>query len=139
MLVKVDFSLPVFRMLYNDLYNRVLTRAVEDGDSEEAVKARFLALIAGDERVQLVVQVDNNTIKGHCLFTYTPPSIFVEQLTTDSKTGEDFTRECIEYGESLSGVEIVKMFTSESKYRAFRKKYEFEVEKVVMSRTVKRD
>jgi hypothetical protein len=144
MLMKVDLSKPMFRLLYANLYNRVLSFAPPGKESEEAVKARFMSLVAGDERVQLLIDLDpDGTVKAHCLFLLNPLanglSAFVEQVESDNGHNESFVKDCIAFVESIPSVNQIAMSTSEKKYRAFKKKYGFETSHVLMVRPVKRD
>ncbi len=144
MLSKVDFSQNIYRLLYGELYNRVLNFALRSGDTEAAVKERFIGLILGNEQVHLLVDLDVLAyIHGHCLFTLSPPgdtrTLFVEQLECTSKNDTSFVKDCISYGEALPNVVLITMLTDEKKYKAFKKKYNFQVDKIPMYRTVKRD
>ena len=144
MLIKVDFSKNMFRLLYANLYDRVAAFALANNEPEEAVKARFMSLIAGDERVQLLVDLDDNAqIKAHCLITFnqvTQDSLnaFVEQILSDSGHGESFAKDCIAFLENIPFVTRLTMATTEKKYRAFKKKYGFEPWKIIMVREVNR-
>ncbi|SRR5258708_1841328 len=139
MLFKVDFALPMFRWLYNPLYTRVETFALINGDSLEIVRDRFVSLVGGSNQVFLLIKLEESLPTAHCLFILNKTTAFIEQIQVDSKHDTEFVKECIDYVESLESVREIVMTTSEKKYRAFRKKYEFQVSRVVMSREVKRD
>jgi hypothetical protein len=144
MLLKVDLSKELFRLAYNQLYSRVLKFALEHGDTEDVVKARFTALVAGDPSVTLLVNIEEAQVTAHCLFLLGQVAsgdfnIFVDQLQVDSKHNEAFVKDCISFGENIPGVSRISMFTDEKKYKAFGKKYDFHVSKIFMYRDVKRD
>jgi len=143
MLYKVDFSQELWRLIYAQLYQRLLNFALECGDTENLVKSRFVSLVANDPSVNLLVEVDENgNVTSHCLFLLQQiqPEVYVvfcEQILVDLKHNETFVKDCLSYVENIPQVARISMFTDEKKYKAFKKKYEFTIDKVLMKRVIK--
>jgi len=145
MLHKVDFSLEVWRWLYQPIYKRVVDFYLEFGDSLELAKLRMAILMVNDATITLLVKTkpdDLTQILAHCLFTIRTDDeksyyAFAEQLKVDSGHDKDFVTECFAYGETLPRVSKVALMCKESKYKAYRKLYGFNVDQVLMSRDIK--
>lgn len=150
MLHKVDFSLPLWRWLFQPIYARLESSVLASGDTLAVLQERITGLLVGDPKFILLVDTDSkdySKITGHCLLRLQvlPDSTidaFCEYLFTDSGHGEAFTRACISYVEKevakLLPVSSISMLTDENKFKAFKKKYEFQVKKVLMTREIKK-
>lgn len=149
MLHRVDFSLDIWRWLFQPIYKRLEIGTLASSDSVNTVLPRMLALLRGEPSFILLLNCDDTDvtkITGHCLYQLNKldehrVQAFCEQLYTDSGHDTEFTKACISYAE----VELSKVYpiteitflTDESKYRAFKKKYEFQVRKVLMFKEIK--
>lgn len=145
MLLKVDFSLESHRWLYAIIYKRVTDFYLEHGDTEETAKLRMLMLAANDPTITLLIKTDKlPTIEGHWLYTLRTDDnnelyAFIEQAEVDSKHDKQFMLDCIEYTSNIPNVTKICMACDENKYRAYKKSYEFKVDKVLMTRLIKRE
>jgi len=149
MFLYTDFSLPFFRWLIPSILNRIESFALENDLDPKLASVRVSELILQAKDIVLLldcVENDLSNIQAHCLIKLIPSndkiSAYVEQIKVDSGHDEKFVRDCIQYVE----VELKKLYpalseivmsTREQKYRAFKKKYEFSVGKVLMSRPIK--
>jgi len=141
MLLKVDFSLEMYRWLYPLLYSRVLAFAKENGEDELAVRKRFVSLVAGDPSINLLITLEDNIPTAHCLYTLQlvgdkDIQAFVEQIKADTGHDEAFVKDCIAYLEAIPNLTRIGFTTLENKYKAWKKKYNFKVFRVFMVKEV---
>jgi hypothetical protein len=146
-LYRIDFSSQLSRTLYDTLYQRLLAFGAITGEEnvEQYVKTRLAEIQAGNAEVHLLVNVqENGRVNAHCLIKFnrlSPESFeaFCEQLQVDGGVGEEFLKDCEAYVQQFPTVSRIRMLTDEGKFRAFRKKYGYEVVKVVMEKVLKHD
>jgi hypothetical protein len=150
MLYKVDFNVSVWRWLFQPLYSRIEQACIASGDPLDTHKTILTALLNNDPKYILLVDTlehDPSKIQGHCLINLIPLAdnkvqVFYTQLFTDSGHNTSFAHQCIDYSKVIAKEYPVKelaMLTNENKYRAFKKKYEFQVRKVYMVREYKEE
>lgn len=151
MLYKVDFTLSIWRWLFQPIYTRIEQGAISSGDNPEIARIRLSSLLINDPKFILLVNTKEENpsdINAHCLIQLVPLSdnkvqAFVEQLYTDSGHDTEFTQACTQYIETILTqyffITEIAMFTDENKYRAFKKRYSFNVRKVLMYKEIKKD
>ena len=120
MLYKVDFSKQAFRLMYDQIYSKVLIFALASGDSEELVKAKFAALIAGNPNVHLVIKLnDKAELKAYCLYTLQQPFIQVDYIEVDSGHDNEFVQDVLDLLDSYKEFDKIIMGCNENKYKAY--------------------
>jgi hypothetical protein len=142
MFYKVDFSTPLSRKLFDTLYERILLFGLECRDSEQGIKDAIGELVKGNSFLALLINLEGPIVTAHCLvkFNQLPDGTyeaFCSQLLVDSAKGDDFIHQCEAWASQFSGVSVFTLMTDERKYKAFRKKYDYQVHKVAMYKAVK--
>jgi hypothetical protein len=143
MFYKVDFSTLLGRQLFSTLYERVMNFGVtECRDAESNIRGVMAQLMLGDPALALLVNLEGPTVTAHCLvkFNQLPDGTyeaFCSQLLVDGSRGDDFIQQCEAWASQFSGVSVFTMLTDERKYKAFRKKYDYQVHKVAMYKLIK--
>ena len=145
MLYKIDFTTALSRALFSQVYDRLRKFALECGDTLDFFKMRMSQLQLGDPSIHLLVDLVEQDIVAHCLFQlstmYKELDIYqaaVEQLEIDSGKNEGFVEACFEYAKQFNIGKIV-MLSNENKFRAYKKKYDFRVLKVIMEKRLEVD
>jgi len=141
---KVDFSTPLSRKLFDTLYDRILLFGLECRDSEQSIKDAIAELVKGNPLLALLINLEGPTVTAHCLvrFSLLPNNTyeaFCSQLVVDTTKGEDFLQECEAWASQFTGVSLFTLMTEEKKFKAFRRKYGYQVHKVSMYKVVKHD
>lgn len=138
MFLRVDFEKQLFCNLFGDIYNRLLIFGLEHNHTQNHIKSRIMGIFAGDNTIHLLVDLsDTGTITGHCLLVFTQIdadkyTCFCEQMQVDRNGDSKFVQACIDYVSSMVGVVKISMVTEEKRARAYKKKYGFEIDQVLM-------
>ena len=138
MIHRVDFSKPVWRYLYQPLYQRVLDYALAHAETEQTIISKFILLLASDLSTHLLVEVDSSgEVLSHCLINVLKTSevtrtVIIEQLHVIKSS--TFIQECLEYAQTLEPTRTL-LVSDQKSFRPLAKKYKLEVSKVVLEVT----
>lgn len=146
MFLRVDLSKEPFQLLYRQIYQRISSFIYQFNDPPENINAALSLLVAGDKNIYLLINVnDQGLIDAHCFCTLQPVGpnatvIFVDQMQIDdAKDSSKFMEQATFYMESLPNVVRIVMVTTETRFKAFQKKYGFNIHKVIMHRDIKKE
>lgn len=145
MIYRVNMQERRWQLLYYALYEKVQAFLVETDNDPKLVDQWFMRLVGQDPGFFLLVELDAGfQPESHAVITIEAKGselvAFVQQTQVRAKKDSTFVAEGMEFLRQLSLQEprltAIVHATSQERHHAFKRKYGFEVERVVMCKPI---
>lgn len=143
MIYRVNFDLKIFRLLFNNLYTRLLEFGLQRDWTEKDIVDRLIAVLVKDQNTHLLVTISNTEITSHCLYVVQGSNIIMEQIKVDDKKDNETCKQYIAYAEELakqdSNLRYILGITTRTELKALQKAYGFEYYNTLIRKELKHD